>query len=85
MFNFRFSNTFNDDLLLQCRNKKEIIMADDNNENLGTEEIHELGGISGTELGWEKEADAVIQDVRNHVKLIRVAENLKVSYSSGRN
>ena len=57
------------------------LLTTSNNEklNIGEEVPHNLGGFSDTEFGWEKEANAVIQDVHNHVKLICVADKIKVS------
>ena len=46
---------------------------------IGEELSHNLGGHSDAELGWEKEALAVIKDVENHVKLICIADKIKVT------
>ena len=37
-----------------------------------------LGAGPNPDLGWKKEAHAVIRDVEAHVKLIAVAEHIKV-------
>ena len=39
-----------------------------------------LGAGPNPDSGWKKEAHAVIRDVEAHVKLISVAEHIKVSY-----
>ena len=40
---------------------------------------YNLGYGPDAELGWRKEADAVIQDIKKHVKYISVSESIKVS------
>ena len=39
-----------------------------------------LGAGPNPDLGWKKEAHAVIRDVEAHVKLIAVAEHIKVRF-----
>ena len=56
-------------------------MEDDSGSNIVKidEAPHNLGCGPDTELGWRKEALAVISDIENHVKFISVAESIKVS------
>ena len=55
-------------------------MEDDSGEKIVKvdETDHNLGCGPDAELGWQKEALAVIRDIENHVKFISVADNIKV-------
>ena len=53
--------------------------SDNGSKVLGEEELsNHLGGDSNAVLDWKNEALAVIKDVQNHVKLICIAEKIKV-------
>ena len=55
-------------------------MADSSVSDTSEEETpFNLGGTSGSVHGWVQEANSVIKDVCNHVKLIEIADNPKVS------
>ena len=60
--------------------QRKHIMADNLlSETSEDETPFNLGGASSSVYGWVQEANSVIKDVCNHVKLIEIADNPKVS------
>ena len=55
-------------------------MADSSIPDTSEEETpFNLGSTSGSVHGWVQEANSVIKDVCNHVKVIEISDNPKVS------